>query len=145
RVRWRGVDSPPRARVRAGALQFAVLGALTVLAVYAVSGLIGRFVFAAGHPESGGVWAMTGDSAIGVLHDWSFVLWIVAFVAALCARPRWAQAVAAIPVASGMVTAFRFGWQVEVWAAALVSVALLVAMTGLESRREAPNRRWWVV
>lgn len=154
RVRWLGVAAPERARVRAGALHIAVLAALTVLAVLAASALLNQICFAAGHPEYGGVpilsW-QTVDALWAAVQDWSYLFWIVALVAVLSGRPRWAQWLSAVPLTITVIATVDLPWSVEswpilasCWALILIESVVLVGLTSFAHGAPVANHRRWM-
>ncbi len=155
RLRWAGVTAPERARVRAGALRIAVLASLTLFAVLAVGNLLDRLWLAVAHPEYGSVpfpGVGSVDALWSTVRDWSFLLWILALVAVLSGRPRWAQLAGAIPLLTTLVAAVAYPWWAGSWpmlvyslALFFIQVAVLASLSSFDDRVAVAGRRGWII
>lgn len=153
RLRWADPAGPDRFRLRARALRGATLACLTVVAVLAVEGLLGRLWTALWWHDS----APSGTAALRVgepahpvwtwIHQWVFVLWIGVLALALVRRPsarRWAAALAAVPVAVGFATgAIAPVWQVRSAVDLVIGLAVIAGLLLMGTARPdgpAPSR-----
>ena len=74
----------------------------------------------------------------------SFLLWVVALVAVLRARPRWAQLLMLVPLICTLLGAALSPQLIGPWAWLTVQIAVLAGLTGLTTGVPIPGRGGWI-
>ncbi len=163
RLRWADPTGPIRFRVRAGAVRWATLASLAVLAILAARGILGNILATLGsqllpadmdgHPY----WHPLDFS--NALQEWAYLGWIPAFIlAARGGRPgtKLAATFALIPVSVSMVSSTvvplissstRFSAPALTWAVVQGAVLLGLAATasGQQEQRNHDRLSWHLV